>query len=63
MRKRFSSSTRNRLHEIIFTGSKYINNFNITTDNIIHEKSRMDMRDAQRQGSIPKRCAWNGQNR
>ena len=36
MSKRFSSSTRIRLYRIIFIGSECINNFNITTNNIIH---------------------------
>ena len=49
----------NRFHQVsygtIFTGSKYINNFNITTHNVTHGRSRMDMQDVQRRGSIPKR--------
>ena len=45
MRKRFPSSTRSIIHWIIFTSSKYINHFNITTHNITHGRSQMDMFD------------------
>ena len=54
MHKRFPSSARSRLYGIIFTNSKYVNHLNITTHNITHGRSRMNMLDVQHRSIISK---------